>query len=601
MTLKVVHPRRLDRCGAVEHWVYADDDEDEYRAVARHPAFNGKSAVSPQEFARSAAAARAEYVSWIDASLQDARPELWLTTPLYRNPHDNPLFLHYCWLREIDSLLSAGRHDLTVVTASSGLARALQQICGTHGVPCARVGIGVMWLARVRRLAEGALFFAGNACSLAWRMLMAKLILGEAHRTRTGGVDVLIDTYLADNDLANDGSHIDRYTPGLIDFYSGNRLKTAVYPVLFRIAALRIPSLFWRMRRSKTLIVPFELYLTLTDFFAVLFESLRQSVARVDLRDGDADEKALRPLVEWLQPVTALRAFAALAMLRAPRRLAAAGVAPSLLVEWYENQPIDKANHIGFSHAGVRVVAMRQYPPAANYLSLYSTTTEVEAGAAPRENWVCGKAQAQQMALYDRAGVYEVVPALRYAHLHAPPALREGSRLLVLLPYSQADSAKILHCVWRVFGDSSGRFDAIVVKPHHTQEARAHTREHPFPARAHIAWTTDPLPELLRDAKVVVTAHSSAAVEAVCYGRPVVVIARKAGVPINPLESIDERLWQTAYDAGGLSATLDAWNPDHPLPLQARIALGHRVRDALFEPANASSMRAFLAGLGDSR
>ena len=48
-------------------------------------------------------ATRAEFVSWIDCCLEGTDPESWLTTPLYKNPHDNPLFLHYCWLREIEA------------------------------------------------------------------------------------------------------------------------------------------------------------------------------------------------------------------------------------------------------------------------------------------------------------------------------------------------------------------------------------------------------------------------------------------------------------------------------------------------------------------
>ena len=93
---------------------------------------------------------------------------------------------------------------------------------------------------------------------------------------------------------------------------------------------------------------------------------------------------------------------------------------------------------------------------------------------------------------------------------------------------------------------------------------------------------------------VIVTAGTSAALEAVCYGIPVIIVGQPAGLDMNPLEAVDRRLWEIVYDAGELRRTLAAWTPSHPLALAERLILGQQIRDAQFAPLNEEGMAQFL-------
>jgi len=599
MPVTVVHPRSVRRCGKARAWLYADDSQEQYWKIAAQVPAGCRPLVPPGTFMSRVAATRAEFVSWVDRCLEGTDSEGWLTTPLYKNPHDNPLFLHYCWLREIDTRLAASDTDLMVVTTSSGLAAAIEDLCRARGVECGLVGIGWMALTRANRVIRGAAALVAALCGLFWRMLWARLLLGNAHRATLNGTDVLVDTYLPEQDLSDRGEHTDRYLPGLVAFYSGQRLKAAFYPLLYRVSTSRTASMFLRMKRSKILFAPFELYSTITDVFAAAAQSLRHAATRVSLSATGAPEIELRSLVEWHQPVTAMRAFIPLVMLRAPARLFAAGLRPRVVIDWYENQPIDKANQIGFHRVGCEVIAMRQYPAAPNYLSLYSTATEVRAGVSPRENWVCGEQMKNDMAIYDSVGSYRVVPALRYAHLYgdAPPSL-EGDRLLILLPYSRSDAKLVVFSVMPNIIELIRSFRSIVIKPHHTMgiaEIRAATcRQWPQARDTAIEWEESPIGTLLPAARIVITAHSSAALEAVCTGKPVVVVGRTAGLAINALDGVDSRLWRVVYDAPQLIEATKQWSPAHPLTFSERVALGKRVRDAYFEPVTNETLASFM-------
>jgi glycosyltransferase involved in cell wall biosynthesis len=99
--------------------------------------------------------------------------------------------------------------------------------------------------------------------------------------------------------------------------------------------------------------------------------------------------------------------------------------------------------------------------------------------------------------------------------------------------------------------------------------------------------------DLMRDARMVVSAGSSAALEAICFGVPVISIGRQAGLDMNPLLEVDCRLWTVAYDPDEFAQAIAGWSPVHPLPLAERIAIGEAIRAEYFEPVSEAGMAAF--------
>ena len=604
MNVTVAHPSQA-RCLAAHHlrWVYVDDDQDLYWRIAAAIGTRSAPLLAPEAFQLKVEATRAVFVDWSDRCLAGTMPEGWITTPLYRNPHDNSLFLHFCWLTAINEALNASTDGLLIVTESSGFADAVRSLCQSRGISHAVAGRARLRLARMLRSLRATAGLCANALSLLCRMLLARAILGDSYRRRLGGVELIVDTYLLEGDLAANGLFRDRYFPGLIDYYRLHDIVAASRPLLYGVSIVRSGAIFQCMQRSATPFILLELFATPADVASALWKSVKGAIAHIPLAVTPALPIDLGPIVKWHQPWTAMRAFLALVMLRFPMRIVAAGLHPRWVIEWYENQPIDKASQIGFSALGTdcEVIAVRQFPPAPDFLSLYTTAEEVRSGVSPRENWVCGRAQMKAMSIYDSVGNYRVVPALRYAHLHRETTqLHAGTQLLVLLPYSKTESRRVLRCALFALETAAHFFERVVIKPHPTvtsATARADA-EHEWPETAHsqVEWSEAPLATVLSDARIVVSAHSSAALEAVCAGKPVILIGCMAGLAINALENIDNRLWRVVYDAPGLVAALKAWSPEHPLPFELRMALGTEIRNESFEPANDSTMNAFIPG-----
>ncbi len=601
MAVTVAHPALAGRL-AVSHryWVYADDDQERHHDIAASIGNRASALVTPHAFQSRVAATRGGFVAWTDRCMQGLGPDAWLTSPLYKNPLDNPLFLHYCWLTEIRERLAAGNDDILVLTVSSGFAAAVNSLCRSLGIDSRTAGSLHLRIERGVRILRGILALVSQTCGLLWRVLLARWILGAPHRRKAQDTEIIVDVYLPEHALAADGHYTDRYLPGLVEYYSSAAVKSAVYPLLYKIPAMRVATVFRRMKASPIVFIPFELFANWSDVVEAARQSLEAAASRVQVAASGDLPFDLRPVVEWHQPVTAMRALVALVLLRAPARLAAAGIRPQWIIEWYENQPTDKASHIGFSAhlPDSRVIAVRQYPFVPDWLSLYTTTAEARAGAAPLENWVCGKVAANSMAAYDSVGAYRVVPALRYAHLYRESQPAPGTQLLLLLPYSPADARTMLRYVMPSLSSYSAMFERVVIKPHpaisrDTVYAYA-ARQWPDLNQAPLVWSDAPVAELLTNARIVVTTQSSAALEAVCCGKPVIIVGRTAGLAINVLEDVDCRLWRVVYDARELHEGVKDWTPEHPLPLAERLALGQALREQHFEPVNEVTMRAFL-------
>lgn len=97
----------------------------------------------------------------------------------------------------------------------------------------------------------------------------------------------------------------------------------------------------------------------------------------------------------------------------------------------------------------------------------------------------------------------------------------------------------------------------------------------------------------LARARMVVSAGTSSALEAVSMGIPVILVGAQVGIQMNPLEIVDRRLWSLVFDDNQFEQTIRNWTPSHPLPREERLAIGKIVMKSCFEPVTEESMERF--------
>ncbi len=591
MTLSVAHPQRLSRLAEGDRWIYADDDITDYARVA-HEYGEAQRLLDAAAFQTAISRTTGEFLEWVDTALAGQPSHYWIAASYFKDVVCTPVLLHLACLRAAFNDSAAGR-SVVVVTRSAALAAQVVWLDGRRRSPAA-----TWWPDALRQCAAAWAHWLVRPWQIWLRSVLAAVQLGPGYRRKLERVQILVDTFFFAEDLAPDGRYRDRFSPGLLDWYEAQGLHAAAMPYTGHVPLRVMFAAYRRMRRSTTLFALGECFLGIADCLRGAWRALGTLLRPPDFRATPFRGMLVWPLVSRWWHVSALQTVTYQIWKQGPRNMSRCGLRPDTVLDWYENQPLDKAVCLGFQHdcRHTRVIAGRQFLPAAGVVNFFSTEGEISAGAAPRLNWVCGKRIAELFARHDRLGRYEVVPALRYAHLfeNMKPS-REGRQLVVFLTSSLQESAGILECVFAAADGVWSGFESVVVKMHQSVESDLRERaERRWPAMRdpRVTWGQRAASALLDESALVVTGGSSVALEAVCRGVPVIVSGRSAGISFNMLEGVDQRLWRLAYGPQEFGRLMREWLPQ--VPDQAmRCEIGRQIRDQHFEMVNPTTMQAF--------
>lgn len=602
MRISIATPDCVGKLQAIEcGWIYADDDLEMFR-LTRDALERSLPLVSAEVFQQTALDLQASFVRWVDECMSVTPRSYWLATPLSKNPFESHLFLHLIWMVLIDQAMKRGKSDIIVVTRSHGLALALAELCRIRGWECKQYGkINNLLLHWHRNFMAFAKWF-GKLLFLGCRVIVAKRIFTDEYvETRLATTELLLETYIHDGDVGRDGSCKDRYFPGLMAYYRAQGINAGYFPLLHHIPFLRLRKTYAAMKRSEIPFVPFEAFITFRDIVLAAWASLCHGLSIRLQTPMVFQDIPMSALIRAECFAAGLRSVMPFAIMCAPRRMAELGIKSKWFIDWFENQSLDKGIVLGLKEGfpECHTIAVRQYAPLSNFLSLLSSSGEVNAGVAPAENWVCGEALKPMISRFDTAGKYYAVPALRYAYLHQPfLAIEVCDALLVLLTHSVEESMSILDCVAPLCWEEGMGISRFIVKPHQDMNLALFRQkaEQRFPALKMnaIEWTDHKLGEILPNAKAVVTSGSSTAVEAVCRGIPVVLIGRHAGLNFNPLEEIDTKMWAIVYTPNELKSAISQRFCEEQLPAAERFAIAESTRKDFFMETGSDEMRRFL-------
>lgn len=587
--------------GAGGDWIYADDGLETFRLI-QNILEKPQPLVSARIFQQTALDLQAPFVSWIDECMSTTHRSYWLATPLSKNPFESNLFLHLVWMVLIDQIIKQKKSGIIVLTRSHGLSLALAELCRLRGWECKRYGrinsTLLHWQHNLIALAK----WSGKLLLLCCRLIVAKCIFTDKFvTTRLVNTELLLETYIHDGDIDRSGSCKDRYFPGLMAYYRAQGIQASYFPLLHHIPLRNIIKTYASMKRSEIPFAPFEVFITFHDIARAAWASMHHGLFLLLKTPLVFQDMPMGALIRAECFATGLRSIMPFALMRAPRRMADAGIKLKWFIDWFENQTLDKGVVLGLKEGQpeCRVIAVRQYGFLTNILSLLSSSGEVKACVAPAENWVCGEALKPMISRFDTVGKYFAVPALRYAYLHhSHPTIKVGDTLLVLLPYSVEESMGILDCVVPLCGHEKMGIPRCVVKVHPDMNLALFRQktEQQFPdlAMKAIEWSERKVEELFQSAQVVVTSGSSTAVEAVCYGIPVALIGRHVGLNFNPLEGIDTKMWAIVYTPNELKSVITHRFCEKRLPSAERLTIGENTCKAFFMSAGSDEMRRFL-------
>ena len=331
---------------------------------------------------------RSEHIEWIDQLNRQYGGEIewWFNPVASRNSYLSNLFQYSCYLEILERLWSGAEAKPELIFVETpGLAAAIHKWAGRKGLQAEVIpaksarfhswlNYGMAWL----RFG----FFVGN--------LLMRQLAAYASRRKLGtracpAVKLaIIDTFVHDFSLDEFGAFHDINFPYLYEYLEKNGYQILVHPVLYGFG-LNYFSIYQRLRRSKTHFIIPEDYLKLSDYLQVMTYPLRawrRKITADTFRNFDLSDIINEDHLRGLADNSILLAGL---IYRLFFRLGRSGLRPELIINWYENQMIDKALVAAARQAlpQAQIIGAQIFIYSANLLYMFPVQSEVEAGVAP--------------------------------------------------------------------------------------------------------------------------------------------------------------------------------------------------------------------------
>lgn len=550
---------------------------------------------------------RPRIVALIDQmSLEQGGNIDWWVTPLAsRNPFASRFFLSCCRLALLDSLLANQYVPKEVLVDSSAMAELATRLGKKHGV-IFQVSIPRFqyWRDFVLRPARNILTGIFHE---ALQFMCSQLSLSRPADSGRCSL-ILVDTFLYADSVKN-GNFRDKHFPDIVQSLTAEeRARLRYFPTFYKVR--NYPRVFRQLRRLRGSFLLKEDYLHLRDYLYAFGHGIRvgriRPGASLMLNGLPLNAIMLEELRRgWMWP----SAIEALLKYRAICRMSEAGVKIGRVLDWFENQDIDRGANAGYRryYPNIEVVGYIGYVASQHYLCMHPTPAEVKAGVLPTRFAVMGRGFVDTLKEFCPDLVVDVAPALRYSA--QTPSLERNSEelsIIVALPVVRAEALEILDAVRHLlYGLKETSLEAtkvhVRIKPHPASDI---PRDDAFGlapgASVRVTWVSERLDLLLRQADVLVSAASSACFEALTMGVPVIVLGSCYGLTYVPIpQAIPQLRWQVCYSWQEMLTAIIAFREERMTGDKKDIREDKLLRDEYLESISKKGVRHLVLGIDE--
>jgi len=585
-------------------WLYFGNDFFKRRHMAQQLGRHFKSINIAEIHNKVARDIRFEHVRWIDELNRRYGDDLqwWFGAVSSRNIYYSSLFQACCYLEVLRELWdSQKRRPKLVVVESLSLARAILKWAAEKDIT---VDIVCSIKPRLKFLMQPLFSF------LRWVKFLVILFLRclAAYFTRKiykpGNTDlscsVLLGTTIHNESLSDDGTFTDRYFPYLHEYLHGKQMKTTIFPFFYGFHYSYF-SIYKRMRQSSTKFIIREDFLRFTDYLSTLVSPLKllwRKIALTPFRGFD-----LSDIIRHDQRIfSASMVLEPMLIYRSLLRMKDAGLKSASILIWYENRSIDRAVVAGARQAfpQTKITGAQMFLHSPNFLSLYPSESEVEAGLTPDLLLQTSQYQCNVASSFTKSISCQSAAALRYAHVFSSedtPALnaeRSAKSILIVLPFDIAKSVELLEVLKSVIGQLHDDI-CILIKNHPDygiDDLRSAFAADGWPGRFEVF--TGSLSEVLNRASIVISSTSSAMIEAMAKGIPAIFLGGQTLFDQNILFDQDMEMITECFSTGELLTAINKYLNLSPHKLSQYKQMGKTLRDTYFTPINEKTITPFL-------
>lgn len=522
----------------------------------------------------------------------------WVSEIGSRNTYTSRLFWDCCLLIFAKEVLK-NESDITEIKVDSfPLKKVLR-----HYLRKNHSTIKITWIVSRKRQLKYILFPVLNYLYLlliySTRYLISKFMLRSLAHWLPPDL-TLVDTFVFD-DSFDHGVFQDRYFGEFNKYLSKTEAQSFYYNPTLVISFRKTLAVFRAMKISRQPFIPKECFLKPADYIFAFLYPLR--AIKLMPQETYWEGLDLIPLLraEWYYHLTSLGSIEGLLKYRFAARLKEAGLSLRLIIDWFENQSIDKGANAGFH---------KFYPgvPLVGYVSVFSkyymcmahpTSEEYRAGVLPQVVAVCGKGFTSSMKAFCPQINVIPAPAFRYEWVWKEDSIQCDPNYTIVLI---ALSALYEECVNSLKACINAlRYD---LPPRVRFWLKPHPSSIPLEKIIKKAGVTLPpefrtisggFPEWMEKADIIVGNESSTVLEALARGIPAIVIGHRSRVTMHSIpDAVPLGLWQLCYTPREVAEAIKYFINRDDNDLQRHKKIAETIREQYFIPVTKKGTRKFL-------
>jgi hypothetical protein len=518
----------------------------------------------------------------------------WVSSPASRNTLASPLFHYCCCIALLQELIRANEHFTEIITDSRAFKKILEDYLAKQGVN-ARVILALLPVKQ--RLKE----FVRPIYTIFGLPLRPSLLFFAAKLTRSlrkllpSNPLTLIDTFVMAGYIEKD-----RYYPGVLDALSEDEKQHVWFvPHLYGFRPWQFLKVIKLLRKSERNFLLKDDFLKFRDYWCLWQHLFR--VRKLQIKSSSFCGVNISSLVR--EELTSFRGISSsyipLLNYCFAKRLKQAGIKLKLVIDWFENQNLDRGWNAGFRcfFSEIKTIGYQGFIVSAHYLCMYPTDTEKDSRVIPHKVAVIGRGLVQSARRFCPELDVCVAPAFRFQHVWQErnyfPA-ENVYTILVALPIVISDAVCILKLL--AHADDEGT-DSVHfwIKPHPTvsqtqiQEAFGAAWPEQF------EFVDGDFNDCVEKSNLLISSASSACMETLAKGIPVIVVGNNSGLTHNPIpETITSDIWRLCYTQQEILVAIQFYQNRGPEKIMEHEGIGKSIREEYFKPVTRERVREFL-------
>jgi hypothetical protein len=520
----------------------------------------------------------------------------WVSSPASRNTNTfvSPLFHYCCCIVLLQELILAKKSVSIIITDS----RALKKIVEGY-ITKQRANVRVKLISLppkqlFKELIRPTYTMFGLPLKYLFFFLAAKLTQ-SLRKPLPSEPLILIDTFAMPGYIERD-----RYYTGMLDVFSEEEKQRIWFvPHLYGFRMCKSLQVMIQLRESKNNFILKDDFLKFMDYWCLwkhLFRVRKLSIKPLFFCGVDISALVCEELTGF-RGISST--YTSLLNYRFAKRLKDAGVKLRLVIDWFENLNVDKGWNAGFRFffPDIPSIGYQGFTPVGFELNIYPTATENESKTLPKEIGVIGRALITPLKKYCPDIKVRLVPAFRYQGVWENRKYYPEENIftiLVALPLMISDAVEIFGLLAHTANESTDK-TRFWFKPHPatSQSQIQDVFDSVWPKQ--FEFVVGDFNELVEKANLLISSASSAAMETLAKGIPVIVVGNNSGLTRNPIpKTITEDIWSLCYSSQEIAGAILFYQNRSDEKTKEYKEIGKQIRAEFFEPVTRGGVRQFL-------